>query len=52
MSVKESDVEMARAERAARNTRNLALAVYSAEMEGAVMCRMCFCMRRVITRTG
>lgn len=34
MSVKESDVEMARAERAARNTRNLALAVYSAEMEG------------------
>ncbi|RYQ61767.1 hypothetical protein PG1513B_1291 [Bifidobacterium pseudolongum subsp. pseudolongum] len=32
MSVKESDVEMVRAAKAARNTRNLAL--HSAEMEG------------------
>ena len=34
MSVKESDVEMVRAAKAARNTRNLALALHSAEMEG------------------
>lgn len=32
--VKESDVEMVRAAKAARNTRNLALALHSAEMEG------------------
>lgn len=34
MSVNESDVERSRAARAARNTRNLALAIHSAEMEG------------------
>ena len=34
MSVKESDVEKVRAAKAARNTRNLALALHSAEMEG------------------
>ena len=51
MSVKESDVEMVRAAKAARNTRNLALALHSAEM-GAAMYRMCSCMKRMITRMG
>lgn len=34
MSVKEPDVEIVRAAKAAHNTRNLALALHSAEMEG------------------
>ncbi len=34
MSVKEPDVEMVRAAKAAHNTRNLALALHSAGMEG------------------
>lgn len=34
MSVNESDAGTSRAERAVRNTHNLALALHSAEMEG------------------
>lgn len=33
-AMKESDDETVRAERAARNTRNLALAIHSTELEG------------------
>ena len=51
MSVKESDVEMVRAAKAARNTRNLALALIPLRWSAA-MYRMCSCMKRMITRMG